>query len=699
MKKFVTKIVSLLTVIILSTGILSGCSLIVTDVEKDMALEVATVSLDENLKDVIYKKDMVNAYATNAYYYQYYGTSTKDAYEEILKSLTQNSIIVQQSMKALTTTTLEAGNTEKGYFLQASEVEDSKRTSKENVLTTKNHAGVEMTAINYNGYKDADVCAKNNILDDFLTAYEYKLANYNTLVTIDSLINQFIEEEEKETLTIENLAVSNRTTLTIPTQEDGNEWEMKNDPEKSKITTEYEKEVNRVNRDYGLGLVVSNYTTKYDLSTALHEEYIKKFDMTTKPRKKALTKLFNQLKKLGYITEEEAKIVPATTEDLLKISFFASSLKNQYETLIVSKYRIALVNQQEKLVNDENLYTEYKTLFESQQTDFDKSNANYEAKLEDTSETNFIAYNPNYGEGKVYGYVANLLIGFNTEQQALVDAVNNEPKYTKTQKANYINSMLPNIRAKDLRQTWILSNYGTYGETNKDFIFNSDYVKTQALNKFDGEIIGATAYNYYDDNGDIATSYTYKSIRANEYTFDEFINGTFKNVMGVVPTTSVQKIDDIANDTYVATVIDDDVMVKFRDLMYAYSTDPGSLAENYGYLYSPMGTDFVKEFEDLQKALIDNGVGSYAYVVTNYGYHVMLCTKIIKPTATCLTLEEFKNEIANEGTMPYEFKEYKIKNISTSTVSNIISAFITRNIEKEGVVETFEGAYKDLFEE
>lgn len=696
MKKFFTKIISLLTVAIISTGILSGCSLIVTDVEKDMALEVATVSLDENLKDTIYKKDMVNAYTSNAYYYQYYGTSNKDAYEEIMKSLTQNSIIVQQSIKALTTTTEEAGNTEKSYFLQASEVLEANRTSKEKVLTTKNYLGADMTTVNYVGYSTANAYQKAQILDDFLTTYEYNLARYNFLVTVDSLIEQFMEAEENEELTNESLAITNRTTLTIPTQKDGNEYEIKNDAELSKITNEYKKEVERINRDYGLGIEVSSYTTKYDLANKLHEEFFNKFDIITKARKKALTKLINQLKKIGYITEEEAKTVPSTKEDLIKISFFANALKSQYETLIVAKYRLALVNQQEKSVTDDNLYVEYKTMFDSQKTDFDKSNANYEAKLEEVSETNFIAYNPNYGAGKVYGYVANLLIGFNKEQQALVDSFTNEPKYTDAQKTAYVNDMLKYIKAKDLRQTWVLSNYGTYDEASKQFTFKSDYVKTDLLNKFDGEIIGAKAYQYYEESGEKATAYTYKSIREKEYTFSEFINGTFKNVMGVTPTTTVQKLAGAEEDTYVATVIKDEIMDKFRDLIYAYSTDDGSLNEGYGYLYSPMGTDFVKEFEDTQKALIDNGVGSYAYVVTNYGYHVMLCTKVIKPTETCLTAVEFKNEVAKQGTMPYEFKQYKIENISSSTVSNIILAFINRNFEKDGVVTKYESAYSDL---
>ena len=57
MKKLFAKIVSLITAVVLSTAVLSGCALIETDAEKDMALVVATVSLDENLKEKVLREN------------------------------------------------------------------------------------------------------------------------------------------------------------------------------------------------------------------------------------------------------------------------------------------------------------------------------------------------------------------------------------------------------------------------------------------------------------------------------------------------------------------------------------------------------------------------------------------------------------------------------------------------------------------
>ncbi|MBR5438764.1 MAG: hypothetical protein IKV61_00905 [Clostridia bacterium] len=699
MKKLFAKIVSLIMAAVLSTAVLSGCSLIVTDAEKDMALVVATVALDENLEENIIKRDMVSAYTSNAYYYQYYGTSNEDAYNEIMTSLTQNLIVVQQSMKALVGATGEPGN-EKGYFEQASNVDESERTSKEHVLAgwgnnkNKNFKDIDLT-----GYKNKTIYEKLDTLKQYLTEYEYAYARYNALLTIDTFINEFKDEEEAKTYSYESFAITNRTTLTVASDLDGDEYQLKNDSEISKMTDSYKKSIEQVSRTYNLGVTIEDSDTKYDAALKVYTALADKFDLKSPDRKKSLTKVISQLKKLGYITADEAKTsTPTSADEIFKAnSFFASVLKTEYESLIVSKYKMALVNQQERYANNEenigNLYAEYKTLFESQKIDFDKSSANYEAKLESASENSYIAYHPNKGSN--YGYVANLLIGFNKEQQALVDAFESNVKFTDDDRIEYRNEMLKNITVKDLRQTWVLSNLGEYDETAGKFTFGNDYVKTDALKVYGGKINGATPYTYLDGEEE-KTAYTYKGITEVEMSFDSFISGIFKDVLGVEAST--EEIRTIPGVTVTNGAIDDATMDKFRDLIYAYSTDGGSLTENYGYLYSPMGTSFVKEFEDTQKALIEEGVGSIKICVTKYGYHIMLCTKIITPVTEALAESEFVSQIDVEGTMPYEFKQYKVKNITTTTVNDIVNSFIAKNSKNENVVKKFENTYKDLIE-
>ncbi|MBO5851961.1 MAG: hypothetical protein J6R29_06480, partial [Clostridia bacterium] len=258
----------------------------------------------------------------------------------------------------------------------------------------------------------------------------------------------------------------------------------------------------------------------------------------------------------------------------------------------------------------------------------------------------------------------------------------------------YRESMLQYITAKDLRQTWVLSNLGDYDKATNKFTFGNDYVKTDALRVFGGTISGATEYTYLDGE-DEKTSYTYKGVKEVEIPFDTFINGIFKDVMGVSANTT--DITMVPGVTAVDGTIDDASMDKFRDLIYAFSTDGGSLKENYGYLYSPMGTDFVEEFETCQKDLINAGVGSMKIVVTKYGYHIMLCTKVIEPSGeTALAEDKFIEKLSVEGSMPYEFKKYKVENLSTTTVNDIVNSFISRNDKKDGVVTKFEKTYSDL---
>ena len=700
MKKLFAKIVSLIMAAVLSTAVLSGCSLIVTDAEKDMALVVATVALDENLEENIIKRDMVSAYTTNAYYYQYYGTSNEDAYNDIMTSLTQNLIVVQQSMKALVDVTGEPGNREEdgSYFAQASNVEESERTSKEHVLAGwGNDKGKNFKDIDLTGYKNKTIYEKLETLKQYLTEYEYAYAQYNALLTIDTFINEFKEEEEAKTYSYETFAITNRTTLTVASDLDGDEYQLKNDSEISKMTDSYKKTVEQASKKYNLGVTVEDGDTKYDAALKVYKAIKEKFDIKSPERKKALTKVISQLKKLGYITDDEAKTsTPTSADEIFKANtFFASVLKTEYETLIVSKYKMALVNQQEKYANEnvENLHREYETLFESQKIDFDKSSANYEAKLESTSANSYIAYHPDNGSN--YGYVANLLIGFNKEQQALVDAFESNVKFTDADRIEYRNEMLKNITVKDLRQTWVLSNLGEYSESTGKFTFGNDYVKTDALKVYGGIVNGATPYTYLDGE-DEKTAYTYKGITEVEMSFESFIGGIFKDVLGVEAST--EEIRTIPGVTVTNGTIDDATMDKFRDLIYAYSTDGGSLNENYGYLYSPMGTDFVKEFEDTQKELIEKGVGSMKICVTKYGYHIMLCTKVITPVTEALSLDQFKSQIDVEGTMPYEFKQYKVNTIATTTVNDIINSFIAKNSKNENVVKKFENTYKDLIE-
>lgn len=698
MKKLITKILSMALILVLACGFLSGCELITTDVEADMKQVVATVQLEGMEKEEIKKGQLVSAFNSNGYTYMYYyGYTQAQAYEEILKSLVNDRIIVQQAKLAFTTSSKTLGNKEdKGYFLIASEVAEKDLTNKDKVLIKPNYEGTAMTSLK-----------KSDSVDKFLTEYEEKYSRYSVLKSIDSLIESYIEtEEEEHNHNHESFKVSNRTTLKVEEEKVGNEWEIENDAELSKITEDYVKSFKKDIE--ALEINVSNYATKYELSNAIYEKYISNFKFDTKERRKALNKVIKDLNKNGFITADEANALskdrPNDAKAVLNISFFKQALTDAYENALVSKLELAIENQEEKLLSDDDsLYNEYKILFDSQKATFDKDYTAYETALEGASESSFVVYNPTYkdAQGKTlqYGYIANLLIGFNATQEAELKAYEEKVVGDKNKLRDLL---LKDLTAKDLRSTWVLSNYGKYNEG--EFTFGDDYCKTDALKKFNGTLIGANSYIEHDEYDEEQTKYTFKAVEATEMSFDAFYKDIVQAVMGFNAERK-GKLENVTDENLISYTISKDVMTKYRDIIYAYSTDPGSLSENYGYLYSPISSKnkYVKEYADAAQRLIANGVGSYEVVATEFGYHIMLCTSVIKPSelannTTKIEKSAFLAEVGTSGTLPYLFKEYKHNLISATKISDITNTIINQN-SNDNIVKYNKSTYEDLVEE
>ena len=682
MKKIITKILSLVLALTMSIGFFSGCDLITTDAELDMQQTIATVQLEGMKKDEIKKAELVSAFNTSGYLYVlYYGYTESDTYDMLFEELVKNRIVVQQAKQALTTATTTLQNP-KGYFLAAKEAEE--KTSIDNYLTIPNYDGKDMTTID----KNADVV-------NFLTEYEVLKSKYNALKNIESIINDYKDiEEEEHNHNHDSITPNIRTTLTVETEVEGNEWEIKNDKELSVITEEYKKSFKKDLK--ALELNVEDYQTKYDLSYNVYKKYIETFDVTDKESKKALNKAIKDLKKFGFISSEEAsRATPKTVEELFNISYFKNSLITEYEILVVDKLETALQNQEEKKINsDEKLYQEYKSLYETQKASFDKSYEAYETALENANDSTFVVYNPNLG-GK-YGYIANLLIGFNTEQTTALEGFTEK---VIGEKVAYRETLLESLVAKDQRHTWALSNYGTFNPETGEFVFDEDYCKTLELRKYQGTLLGASSYVEHDSYDEEITKYNFKAVEGAEIAFNDFYNDVVSKIMGF--TGREGKLEGVEESTIISTTLCDDAMIKFRDLIYAYSTDPGSLSETYGYVYSPISskTKYVKEFADGAKRVIDKGVGAYEVVATDFGYHIMLCTSVITPGNELASMENFLKDVQKEGTLAYKFKEYKYNLISSKTITQITNTIVNTNKEKDNVVTYFKSTYDDLITE
>ena len=681
MKKILTKILSLVLTVVLSIGFFSGCDLVTTDTEADMALTIATVQLEGMNKDEIKKRELVSAFNSTGYLYvYYYGYTTSEAYQMILDELVNNRIIVQQAKLALTNATTTLRN-EKGYFLAAKE--ETEKTNNDKALVISNYDGKDMTTID----KNADVI-------EFLTEYEVAKAKYNAVKSVNEYIKTYKGDEEEHNHEYETLALTPRTTLTIETPKEGNEWEIKNDDELKVITEDY---IKSFKKDLtALNLKAEDYQTKFDLSFDVYKKYVENYDLTAKDTKKALNKLIKDLKKSGFITSKEAsKETPKDIDELLKLSFFKSSLESEYETLLVEKLNLALGNNEEKKIdNKDKLYQEYANLYETQKASFDKDYTKYETALSSASDSSFVVYNPDLG-GK-YGYIANLLIGFTSEQSNVLTTFTEK---VIGEKAAFRETLLKELVAKDQRATWVLSAYGKYNEETNAFSFGEDYVKTPALREYVGTLNGASSYITHDEYDEEVTKYNFKAVEGKEVKFDDFYTNTVSSIMGF--TGDRGKLAGVEESTIVSTTINDETMIKFRDLIYAYSTDPGSLAENYGYVYSPISskTTYVKEYADAAERLVNQGVGAYEVVATDYGYHIMLCTSVITPGNALASKEDFLKDVEKEGTLAYKFKEYKYNLISSSTITKITNTIVNTYKNNESIVSYDKSTYDDLITE
>ena len=354
MKKLFAKITSLAVVSVMSIFMLSGCQLITTNAERDMAQVIATVAVDDALKEDVYKRELVSAYNSSGYYYvQYQGMGEKETYELLLESLIKNKILVQQARLALTgASSINAV----GYFEQASNVSSAERTSIENILTTNNYKGNAPTTVK-----------KTDSLDKFLTEYEYYEVKHSVLTSVQQYVNGYKDEEEDEHEhdAYETFQGTARTTLTVPSEETYNEWEMRYDPEAKLVDTESEfyKAYEKTNKDAELGLDLSTYQTKYDLALAVYKKYCETFTIDASERT-AVNKLIKDLKKLGFITSAEAaKKAPSTGDEFLELTYFKDVLESSYEGQVLAKYELALQNENEKkLADDDALFEAYKNI-------------------------------------------------------------------------------------------------------------------------------------------------------------------------------------------------------------------------------------------------------------------------------------------------------------------------------------------------
>lgn len=662
MKKLWVKILCLILSVACLSGVLSACNLVTTDGEKNSKLVIAKIKIDdetdENLNvdgKTLYKKDLYAGYLSYGYYYvNYYGYTTSQTFQTILDNLVNNAVVEQYARRRLTQ-----------FYKTVKEKTAADRTPFEayfydNLLATINNQ---------------ELVAKSDI-DLFLTEYQKAEAEFDIKNSIANLIKQNSNVEEDETKTSESVTLDERKNPSEEEERDFSEEEMRTE---TPTDNEYKAVLVKLGRecsDENLDEIKAECTNLYDLNMYKFANF--NYDVSSRANRKALSAGIENLRAYGVISSDER----FDSKDVEKYTYFKESLYTEKVQAVVSTFEDYLEKDVESRMTDDMLYSAYESLYETQKDKYTASVEDYETALSDATKDTFIVYNPYEN----YGYVSNLLIGFSSWQETALKAYKAKKGITTAEVEAFRSELAERVVAKDQRAYWVVNGYGAYDGT--DFVFDDKYLLSEnsVVKKYLGTVSNPVSTTEKNSDDVEETKWTCDSATPNSIDFSVFAE-TYLKPLGLIDTTF------FVNGATVNTLdYSEDFKNAFEDLLYAFSTDPGCLGKLYGYLYSPKNNQYVTEFNNCAKALVENGVGSYGLVVTDYGIHIMVCTKVVERNVDKIAKADFGAWADYEA-----FKDSKIESLVSNQVQKELNNFISNYLgDDTTAVKYYKKNYSDL---
>ncbi len=391
--------------------------------------------------------------------------------------------------------------------------------------------------------------------------------------------------------------------------------------------------------------------------------------VNNKERRNAYYKLLKSMSESGYIESS----FDWNTGSIIDTDYYEDSVKEQLENTLVTKYQAYLVYDYYNTISLSQLATIYEDNYNAQQEA--KSYTDFTNALSSASASSPVLFNQFSGK---FAYVYNLLLGVDDVQSAKIAELDksNSEKYM----ADREEILKTTTTVKDLRSSWIEAGYD-FDFTTKTFI--NDYALSSNPFAFKGtfnwvnqdgytrELKSDADGKYYEfkKDGKVDEDYIpeYKAV-AEELTLDGFIEEMETYLYGSAQTkvTLAPEDETIMGKTPIykavksTATLDDD---KINELLFAFSTDPGSLNTYKGYVVAD-GYDlgytekYMAEFEKAGRLLIKwasegNNIGSYVIVATDYGYHVMFMNELVLDTANKATLYEYLGKSEQDLTTEY----------------------------------------------
>ncbi len=452
-----------------------------------------------------------------------------------------------------------------------------------------------------------------------------------------------------------------------------------------------------------------------ELSEWEKRAYIEKgFDINSNADRR---KAFNTVIDLLKSNELLGKNYNGTLEST---EYFANSRQNFLESELLEVLEETLSLEARQSLTFESLVAEYEEAYNDQAS---WSNASFVEALSNASVGSPMVYSAFGG----YGYVHNVLLGASEEQTDKIDAIRKEnANISDTDYALARQEVLASTLVKDLRSGWILSGFDTEEVTvgqNKQLVFTGDYTfakdKSNSL-AFQGEY---KMIKEADEEKKTPAKYTVTDVK--NFELDEFIS-FMDSYIGGNQLDNISAYEALGASVYGAKTLSnvDEYKAKINELLFAFSTDAGSLNTYDGYVIKPAvdganTEEYVKTFGDAGRILLEQGTG-YVVVASDYGYHIMFYSESFKVDYSVPTLVEYLNKESGENKTEAEWKAYyesmlsdwenfeRADNYLYHVANNLTSTKVTNTLDRieRDIINTnrYEESdkvllYKNLFED
>ncbi|MCD8041340.1 MAG: hypothetical protein LUF82_07475 [Clostridia bacterium] len=724
-----TKILSLLAAAAVTcTAAFSGCSLVTTITQADMEQVIATVDItksedfDKDLQaytsavsqSEITKRDLVAYFISVGYSYVSDGSTTYgEAFEQLAEALVNNEILIQHSVMST---------------LQWMAEVDEEYTS----VTSAS------AAVNWFNSYETEVEAYTALLDyqsDYIsrvTGEEKVDYSLYCKYTLYKSINSSIDSYEESFLDIDD--DSDSSSATLPTNVD------------TEVDNYYPTDENG-DLDYG---IYTGYSGNLISDSGEYQDDA--VEGTTMYSRAYAYNQYIQVLDANYLITDDDDIRNVYELNYVQ-SQYLTLLRQRVVTNFYEMYELDL---EEQMSANDYAYVQnrYNELYAQQSSTYDDESS-YSSALSNMSSSSFILYTPEDGTfGYVYNILAQFNSTQSSQLDELATLLDNDV-ITQDEYYVYRNQLLKGVTTTDQRSSWFnggidysfdatgysdmtyyasgsnssnttlffednLTNNSRYEELenyygkytfNGTAILNEDEeTYTIILNNLDiddllDEFEGYIGWVLEDSgiSGSVSRSDKYNSesyYSTTKFTYtDSYTSETdgvinYENFIYAMGKVNVDEGFDISDLTNINSGYYT-VMSAVNELQYAYTTDTSVLSQYVGYslAYTTEGsTGYVSEFEYAAKQAVENGVGTYVVVSTDYGWHIIYVTATLTAGET---YEPDWSRVTTEGTFEYNFYEL----LKTSDLENASSNYqqsLVVMYYNDDCVTLYEDRYEDL---